>query len=38
MEEKIADSSSSPYEDKAVIPIGGIAVFEERDTNHELPI
>ena len=38
MAEKIADSTSPPYEDKAVTPIGSIAVFEERDTNHELPI
>ena len=36
--EKIADSTSSPNEDKVVMPVGDIAVFEERDTNHELPI
>lgn len=36
--EKITDSTPPPNEDKAVMPIGDIAVFEERDTNHELPI
>ena len=38
MAEKIADSTSPPNENKAIMPTGGIAVFEERDTNNELPI